>query len=899
MAIITELNCNLREAVHVKYLDGNFFSQDVYGNAIRVIVMDGDEPATLAGTVSGTAIREDGSTVALTDSRIDENVATVVLPAAAYAVPGVLAITIKISDTNTVTTLAYVVANVYRTSTDTVVDPGTIIPSITTLIEQIAEAVASIPADYSSLWAALAETFNASKSGGYAVGEYVTYDGGLYRFKNAHTGSWSSSDVDAVNLGSGIAKNASDISDLKSALDDVTEQTRNLWVWGDKTVTGSEYIIHNDGEIPAGTYTISAEIERETQGNCRIYFYKDRYATADLLANPYLASGSRNSATFTLNEPAHIVFIASGTSPSSTATATWKNVQLETGSTATPYIEPFSAVDFISRENITNIESTYFTNRGNLVDLGYTALSDCVKSGWYGFGNSQVSVITDLPDDFGNVAGALLVLNGAFNNTRLQIIFNGSSTLMHDKFWYRILFSNEYTGWIRASRNMYTMEYQGFVSVLGLTSIKQIDTAGWYGFPGRYSSSITDLPTNWTGSAGSIEIVRPAYGGLNYRLIRLTDAYGNIWMCLMNGTTVYTDWVLICGPLKDSEIGFYALQGKNVAIIGDSISTNGNYSASNPLGNVPEIIISQEDIDANIQLKAYVTYYDIGTVLNGSVTIDGVTTTGHTIVSDDVGKEISFIPVSSDVTTPPKMIGVPSNYNPASRVVWWEVLKNAFGFNPIPVCWSGSSISSHEGNDTNYKTSYAWHDAQIRKCGIRTPGTTGFDAETGKINRTPPDAIFIYRGTNDMTHSPYARLTAGYFDNYNWQYPESDIVDTNKYGYKEALCLTIKKLRDTYPNAKIFLCTLNVFKRVHYDHFPTNNGLYSLPQINDAIREVADFMGCDVISFDRDGITFENCYSEGYITDSATAPTHPSNKGHKAMALKAIADIKAKYSSMT
>ena len=217
MAMITELNCNLREAVHVKYLDGNLFSQDVYGNALRVIVMDGDEPATLAGTVSGTAIREDGSTVALTDSRSDEKVATVVLPAAAYAVPGVLAITIKISDTNTVTTLAYVVANVYRTSTDTVVDPGTIIPSITTLIEQIAQAVASIPADYSSLWAALAETFNASKSGGYAVGEYVTYDGGLYRFKNAHTGSWSSSDVDAVNLGSGIAKNASDISDLKSA----------------------------------------------------------------------------------------------------------------------------------------------------------------------------------------------------------------------------------------------------------------------------------------------------------------------------------------------------------------------------------------------------------------------------------------------------------------------------------------------------------------------------------------------------------------------------------------------------------------------------------------------------------------------------------------------------------
>ena len=249
--MITELNCNLREAVHVKYLDGNLFSQDVYGNAIRVIVMDGDEPATLAGTVSGTAIREDGSTVALTDSRIDENVATVVLPAAAYAVPGVLAITIKISDTNTVTTLAYVVANVYRTSTDTVVDPGTIIPSITTLIEQIAEAVASIPADYSSLWAALAETFNASKSGGYAVGEYVTYDGGLYRFKNAHTGSWSSSDVDAVNLGSGIAKNASDISDLKSAFETKLTGENDKISLG--TLITGKYIKNADGNESSST----------------------------------------------------------------------------------------------------------------------------------------------------------------------------------------------------------------------------------------------------------------------------------------------------------------------------------------------------------------------------------------------------------------------------------------------------------------------------------------------------------------------------------------------------------------------------------------------------------------------------------------------------------------------
>ena len=220
MAIVTELNCNLRETVKVQYLDGNLFSQDVYGNVIRVVVMDGDEPATLTGNVSGLAIRADGGTVAISDATLSDNVATIVLPAAAYAVPGVIAVTIKISDASTTTTLASFVANVYQTSTETAVDPGTIIPSITALIEEIETVVATIPGDYSTLWASLAPTFSSGTS--YAVGQYVTYDGGLYKFKNPHSGSWSASDVDAVDLGAGITKNANDIADLKSAIKDVT-----------------------------------------------------------------------------------------------------------------------------------------------------------------------------------------------------------------------------------------------------------------------------------------------------------------------------------------------------------------------------------------------------------------------------------------------------------------------------------------------------------------------------------------------------------------------------------------------------------------------------------------------------------------------------------------------------
>ena len=334
---------------------------------------------------------------------------------------------------------------------------------------------------------------------------------------------------------------------------------------------------------------------------------------------------------------------------------------------------------------------------------------------------------------------------------------------------------------------------------------------------------------------------------------------------------VVTDVPALESAVEKLSAGTMDMLGKTVAILGDSISTNGNYSADNPFGNVPEIVIEAEDV--GVTLSAYVTEYDVGTVVGG-----------HEILESEIGTELTFTPVVADVG---KYVGVPLTYNSASRFVWWEVMQEKLGFTPIAVCWSGASITSHEGSKSEYATSYAWHEAQIRKCGIRTPGT---------MQRVAPDVIIIYRGTNDMTHAKYARLTADYFAPYNWQYPITDGLENDGFGFKEGISLTVKKLREAYPSAKIFLCTLNVFKRINYSHFPTNNGYNSLPQFNDAIREAADFFGIPVIDFAKDGITFENMEVDGYITESGK--THPSDKGHKVMGYKALKDFMAQNNSM-
>lgn len=152
MAIIeTWFEQDLKRPVKINKLDGNVFSQDNEGNLIGVELFDNGEPAIISGTVSGTVIRADGGTVAISSGTLSGNKCSVILPSTAYAVPGLISVVIKLTSGGRITTVCAVVAMCYRSSTDIAIDPGTIIPSIEDLIEQINEAIQSIPPNYSNL----------------------------------------------------------------------------------------------------------------------------------------------------------------------------------------------------------------------------------------------------------------------------------------------------------------------------------------------------------------------------------------------------------------------------------------------------------------------------------------------------------------------------------------------------------------------------------------------------------------------------------------------------------------------------------------------------------------------------------------------------------------------------
>ena len=303
------------------------------------------------------------------------------------------------------------------------------------------------------------------------------------------------------------------------------------------------------------------------------------------------------------------------------------------------------------------------------------------------------------------------------------------------------------------------------------------------------------------------------------------------------------------------------LKGKTIAVMGDSIGTRLGY-------NDPEILIGADDV--GVELSAYLTSVDVN---------NGLSIAGHTYTSEEIGEEVTFTPTSDDIG---KSIGTPLNHGAAADVRWWQMVCERFGMKAINASFSGSTMVSQESNTTTtYKASCAWHEATIRRCGIRVAGS---------MTRLAPDYIFIHRGVNDFskTHSGrVAVLTDGLFDSYDYSMPETDVLtidNTTKYGFKEAYAMTIQKLRDAYPTAVIICCTITPFRRNSESHFPPNNDIYALPQFNAAIREVADYYGCPVCDFDK-------LYSYEQLSVFTGDNTHPNEKGHRIMANKAITTL--------
>ena len=101
-------------------------------------VLDGGEAAQVTGSVTGYFVRPDGNTVAVQGS-MTGNVASVVLAQACYAQEGDVKAVMRLSSgTDAKVTLAALILPVRNVLTDSIIDPGEVIPSLDELLAQIA-----------------------------------------------------------------------------------------------------------------------------------------------------------------------------------------------------------------------------------------------------------------------------------------------------------------------------------------------------------------------------------------------------------------------------------------------------------------------------------------------------------------------------------------------------------------------------------------------------------------------------------------------------------------------------------------------------------------------------------------------------------------------------------------
>ena len=208
------------------------------------------------------------------------------------------------------------------------------------------------------------------------------------------------------------------------------------------------------------------------------------------------------------------------------------------------------------------------------------------------------------------------------------------------------------------------------------------------------------------------------------------------------------------------------------------------------------------------------------------------------------------------------------NVNNVSKT-WWYKVAEILG---IPIgnvnncAWSGSRVTGNGASTTT--ASAACSDRRISDLAVR-----GYN----------PDIVLVFISCNDWAHD----VGIGSWS-VNSAIPANGTIST----MREAYALMLNKIHLSYPNARVFCCTiLDDYKRDAAAGWPSNNGNgVSTYTWNQSIIEIAHALGCDTIDMNQCGINYANIAS--FAVDEGL---HPNAAGMELMARKVASELIAKY----
>ena len=165
-----------------------------YDNALAhamrfTAVNDDGEAESLSGIgVVGSFMKADGNTVTPINGTVSNNVAEVILPASCYVTPGRFKFTMNLSKSGSTRTVLWVEGHVEKNVGGTIIDPGTPVGNISTVIAEAsaaAEAAEEAAENASAFTDAIAPTFADVMATSPFVPlsawiQHCWYDGDLY-----------------------------------------------------------------------------------------------------------------------------------------------------------------------------------------------------------------------------------------------------------------------------------------------------------------------------------------------------------------------------------------------------------------------------------------------------------------------------------------------------------------------------------------------------------------------------------------------------------------------------------------------------------------------------------------------------------------------------------------------
>lgn len=129
---------DLQEKITVHHCESVVFEGDSNSYLVGVHVTDGGVVPTLTGTVSCHVIRPDNATVTFNGTRDGADVSAI-LPKSALTYPGAIAVVLQVVNGSDIMTVLKAIFTAEQTTTNTIVDPGNVIPSIEELLDKIDE----------------------------------------------------------------------------------------------------------------------------------------------------------------------------------------------------------------------------------------------------------------------------------------------------------------------------------------------------------------------------------------------------------------------------------------------------------------------------------------------------------------------------------------------------------------------------------------------------------------------------------------------------------------------------------------------------------------------------------------------------------------------------------------